>query len=293
MVTASSSSAASRALARAVSVSVVVLAAACGDDEGVKSLDEVYAGLGGGGADRDEGAASSGASGRPSSTGCGLSASVRSSLLFYLPLDGDTSSRAGQVTVQDEGMGGGSTFGEGYAGSGLMAGSGASLALSPGVVFSGSLTLCAWVKPANASGPTGVLVVPMPSGGAVMFGVSGVDDPECAASRAPFVRPLDSCTPADLSQPPDEFTFVCWATDPSRGTSISTGGRPWVTVSSSPPPFTGELVSRINVGVGGGLGATVDEITLWNRVLTEDDLASLLAGGRACLTGTSSSGSGE
>lgn len=253
-----------------------ILLVACGDDHGVRSLDDAYR-------PQSAGAqpAGSSSSNAPSSTAtCGVSTD---GLVAYLPLDGDTTVIGGSSLRAAPNSS--PSFTSGARGQALAAGGSVRLMPSSSMTLS-SWTACAWTY--VSAGSDDLYAFSMLSGAnVVLLGMTGSSS-SCSASGSgsgagrPFVAATGpACLPLPTGVGTEKWSLTCWAYDASRkqmtvyangtGTAIPAGGGAPIQLSTSVP-----LVIAPSMSSGASAGR-IDEVSIWGRALRADEIAKLAA----------------
>lgn len=275
---------------------LIVSAAACGEDEGVQSLGDAYANLGGGGGDGDDGPPTDDeGTSQTSAKTCSLGSRAGQALMLYLPFDGDLNSRGRVRTTMSSSSSELPSFTEGKLGSGLwVSGSSSRLDLSSSLSLDGPHTVCAWINPQSSEETTWVFRAEMSTGNMFGFGITGTSGSPCSGTRGrPFSYGPNGCAEGSTSVSAGTFSLVCWATQPSSGMmSVTVNASSTDTTSVPTSPGTAGSVQRLILG-GSSASGVVDELTIWSTRLTDEDIRTLYAGGRGCVPSTSSSVSNE
>jgi hypothetical protein len=245
-----------------------VLALGCGDERGVKSLDEAFS-FGGESAFTGEGSRDSEQTGTASSSRtCGVSTE---GLVAYLPFDGDTRVLGGRGLYSESAD---ASFGPGVRGEALHLDYGVRIRSSSSLTLS-SWTTCAWL---NRSIMEEDLVVLAAQSGTVL-GVTGEYGMcDSAPGHLFYLEGGDrfDCSASDRGRAyTEQWSFACWAYDSNRGTLLQ-----FVDGSASTSSYVGDALhlsssAQLVIGARGTSEDRLDELSLWGRALSASEMARL------------------
>lgn len=248
-----------------------ILLVGCGDDHGVRSLDEAFKPQSAGA----QPAGSSSSAAPSSGATCGVSTD---GLVAYLPLDGDTTVIGGSSLRAAPNSS--PSFTSGARGQALAAGGSVRLMPSSSMTLS-SWTACAWTYVSAGSDDLYAFSV-LTGPGVVLMGMTGSSS-SCPGSGAgrPFVATTGPvCLPLPTGVGTEKWSLACWTYDASReqmtiyangtGTGTPAGGGGPIQLSTSVPLVIAPSMSGASAG-------RVDEVSIWERALRPDEIAKLAA----------------